>query len=72
MHRCTGFSERRSEEARLARAGAAAAAYFKDNGPVGADQVHVVPMLLGIGGPNGDWLRANEGLALYLSVTWRR
>ena len=37
--------ERRSEEARLTRAGTAAAACFEDDGPVGADQVHVLPML---------------------------
>ena len=47
------YLERRRESARLSRAGGVAAAADSEDGPVGEDQVHMVPSLLRIGTSDG-------------------
>ena len=49
------YLERRRESARLSRAGGVAAVADSEDGPVGEDQVHMVPSLLRIGTSDGAY-----------------
>ena len=67
---CQDYLERRRESARLSRrAGGVAAAADSEDGPVGEDQVHMVPSLLRIGTSDGLAARA---CLLGFSFTKRR
>ena len=63
------YLERRRESARLSRAGGVAAAADSEDGPVGEDQVHMVPSLLRISTSDGLAARA---CLLGFSFTKRR
>ena len=54
------YLERRRESARLSRAGGVAAAADSEDGPVGEDQVHMVPSLLRIGTSDGTYDAADD------------
>ena len=54
------YLERRRESARLSRAGGVAAAADSEDGPVGEDQVHMVPSLLRIGTSDGVYAATDD------------